>query len=132
MFIINFSIYKTKIHANNCLLKFVIQLELDKVSEAFREAHKARQELLEQWESTIVQMQKRDAEMDEASLQLMELRMEANKRQEGLKEQQVWPDLNVRTIISLREFKFSYHDFPLIVDIVVVAAQILILQKKLK
>lgn len=67
-------------------------------------------------------MQKRDAEMDEASLQLMELRMEANKRQEGLKEQQVWPDLNVRTIISLREFKFSYHDFPLIVDIVVVAA----------
>lgn len=68
------------------------QLELDKVSEAFREAHKARQELLEQWESTIVQMQKRDAEMDEASLQLMELRMEANKRQEGLKEQQQFLD----------------------------------------
>jgi len=68
------------------------QLELDKISEAFRDAHKARQELLQQWESTIQQMQKRDNEMDQSSLQLMELRVEVNKRKEGLKEKQNFLD----------------------------------------
>ena len=36
-----------------------------------------------------MQMQRRDNEMDDASLQLMELRVEVKKRQEGLKEKQV-------------------------------------------
>ena len=44
------------------------QLELDKTAEAFRKSHAERQELLHQWEATIQQMQKRDHDMDVATL----------------------------------------------------------------
>ena len=40
------------------------QVELDKTAEEFRAAHKERQNLIEQWESTIQQMHRRDAEVD--------------------------------------------------------------------
>ena len=59
------------------------------MSETFREAHKARQELLKQWENTIQQMQKRDIEMDQTSMELMSQRIEVNRRQKGLEENQV-------------------------------------------
>ena len=37
---------------------------LDKTAEQFRVAHAERQDLLVQWEATIEQMKRRDAEMD--------------------------------------------------------------------
>ena len=40
------------------------QIELDKTAEDFRKSHQDRQELIEQWEHTIEQMQRRDKEMD--------------------------------------------------------------------
>ena len=40
------------------------QIELDKTAEEFRRAHAERQELINQWEQTIEQMQRRDKEMD--------------------------------------------------------------------
>jgi len=40
------------------------QIELDKTAEDFRRAHMERQDLIEQWEHTIEQMQRRDSEMD--------------------------------------------------------------------
>lgn len=40
------------------------QIELDKTAEDFRKAHQERQNLIEQWEHTIEQMQRRDKEMD--------------------------------------------------------------------
>ena len=40
------------------------QIELDKTAEEFRKAHQERQDLINQWENTIDQMQKRDKEMD--------------------------------------------------------------------
>ena len=41
-----------------------LQIELDKTAEEFRRAHAERQDLIMQWENTIEQMQRRDAEMD--------------------------------------------------------------------
>ena len=69
-----------------------LKLELDKVSEAFREAHQARQELLQQWETTIQQMQRRDAEIDDTSLALMQLRRDGKRIQEQMKERQQFLD----------------------------------------
>lgn len=41
---------------------------MDKTAEEFRKIHAERQDLLEQWESTIEQMQKRDREMDQLAV----------------------------------------------------------------
>ena len=40
------------------------QIELDKTAEEFRKAHSDRRQLIDQWEHTIEQMQRRDNEMD--------------------------------------------------------------------
>lgn len=40
------------------------QIELDKTAQAFRQVHKEREELIGQWEHTLEQMKRRDAEMD--------------------------------------------------------------------
>ena len=40
------------------------QIGLDKTAEAFRQSHRDRQDLIEQWEQTIDQMKRRDQEMD--------------------------------------------------------------------
>jgi UDP-glucose:O-linked fucose beta-1,3-glucosyltransferase len=37
---------------------------LDKTAEDFRKAHQERQEIIQQWENTLEQMQRRDKEMD--------------------------------------------------------------------
>jgi hypothetical protein len=42
----------------------LFQIELDKTAEEFRKAHAEREELINQWEFTIDQMQRRDKEMD--------------------------------------------------------------------
>ncbi|XP_065679136.1 coiled-coil domain-containing protein 39 isoform X2 [Hydra vulgaris] len=68
------------------------QLELDKISEAYREAHKVRKKLLHQWEESIQQMQKRDLEIDNASLQLMELKIELKNKKSILNERQKFLD----------------------------------------
>ena len=41
---------------------------MDKTAEEFRKVHAERQNLLEQWENTIEQMQKRDREMDQLAV----------------------------------------------------------------
>ena len=40
------------------------QIELDNTAEMFRQAHRERQQLINQWEQTIHQMRKRDEDMD--------------------------------------------------------------------
>lgn len=40
---------------------------MDKTAEEFRKAHADRQNLINQWEVTIEQMQRRDNEMDHAA-----------------------------------------------------------------
>uniref|UniRef100_A0A8C0CI67 Coiled-coil domain-containing protein 39 n=1 Tax=Balaenoptera musculus TaxID=9771 RepID=A0A8C0CI67_BALMU len=44
------------------------QLELDKAAQDFRKIHNERQELIQQWENTIEQMQKRDRDIDNCAL----------------------------------------------------------------
>uniref|UniRef100_A0A5F9CHG6 Coiled-coil domain-containing protein 39 n=1 Tax=Oryctolagus cuniculus TaxID=9986 RepID=A0A5F9CHG6_RABIT len=44
------------------------QLELDKAAQDFNKIHNERQELIQQWENTIEQMQKRDGDIDNCAL----------------------------------------------------------------
>ncbi|XP_046349187.1 coiled-coil domain-containing protein 39-like isoform X1 [Haliotis rufescens] len=64
------------------------QIELDKTAEDFRKAHSERQELIQQWEYTIEQMQRRDKEMDLLAAQLARVKLEVRKREESIKEKQ--------------------------------------------
>lgn len=43
------------------------QIELDKTAEAFRQAHRDREQVISQWEQTIAQMRKRDQDMDKCA-----------------------------------------------------------------
>lgn len=68
------------------------QIELDKTAEDFRKAHQERQNLIEQWEHTIEQMQRRDKEMDLLAAKLARVKAEVRKREENIKEKQQFLD----------------------------------------
>ncbi|CAH6789200.1 coiled-coil domain-containing protein 39 [Phodopus roborovskii] len=62
------------------------QLELDKAAQDFRKIHLERQELIQQWESTIEQMQRRDQEIDNFALTLARIKQETREKEGVVKE----------------------------------------------
>ncbi|XP_005069770.1 coiled-coil domain-containing protein 39 [Mesocricetus auratus] len=62
------------------------QLELDKAAQDFRKIHLERQELIQQWESTIEQMQRRDQEIDNFALTLARIKQETREKESLVKE----------------------------------------------
>lgn len=66
------------------------QIELDKTAEEFRKAHADRLELINQWEITIEQMQRRDREMDQSALELAKIKEEVRKREQTISEKQLF------------------------------------------
>jgi UDP-glucose:O-linked fucose beta-1,3-glucosyltransferase len=55
---------KRKVLDHETTQTLTAQIELDKTAEDFRKAHQERQEIIQQWENTLEQMQRRDKEMD--------------------------------------------------------------------
>lgn len=55
---------KRKVLDHETTQTLTAQIELDKTAEDFRTAHQERQEIIQQWENTLEQMQRRDKEMD--------------------------------------------------------------------
>ncbi|PVD18338.1 hypothetical protein C0Q70_20887 [Pomacea canaliculata] len=66
----------------------VAQMELDKTAEDFRKAHAERQDLIQQWEFTIEQMQRRDKEMDLLALQLARIKIQVRHQEEAIRDKQ--------------------------------------------
>ncbi|XP_073660024.1 coiled-coil domain-containing protein 39 isoform X4 [Tursiops truncatus] len=62
------------------------QLELDKAAQDFRNIHNERQELIQQWENTIEQMQKRDRDIDNCALALAKIKQEIREKENLVKE----------------------------------------------
>ncbi len=58
---------KRKTLDNEVVETMAVQIELDKMAEDFRRAHREREELIRQWEKTIVQMKKRDENMNKCA-----------------------------------------------------------------
>eukprot|EP00118_Oscarella_pearsei_P001072 m.6513 g.6513 ORF g.6513 m.6513 type:complete len:941 (+) comp16077_c0_seq2:56-2878(+) len=64
------------------------QIELDRTAEAFRQSHREREAMIEKWEDTIGQMKKRDSEIEQASKDLVALKMEIHHMENGLRDKQ--------------------------------------------
>ncbi|XP_071508551.1 coiled-coil domain-containing protein 39-like [Diadema antillarum] len=79
---------KKKVLDNEMTETLTAQLEMDKTAEEFRKAHNDRQQLIEQWEATIEQMQRRDREMDRLATRLAEAKADLMDHEEMVKEKQ--------------------------------------------
>ena len=45
-----------------------LEVELDKIAATFRRSHKQRQQLIQQWERILVQMQRKDDDIDKLAI----------------------------------------------------------------
>uniref|UniRef100_H0VT24 Coiled-coil domain-containing protein 39 n=1 Tax=Cavia porcellus TaxID=10141 RepID=H0VT24_CAVPO len=77
---------KRKVLDNELTETLSAQLELDKAAQDFRKIHNERQELIDQWENTIQQMQKRDRDIDDCALALTEIKQEIKEKENLVKE----------------------------------------------
>ncbi|KAM6160081.1 coiled-coil domain-containing protein 39 [Erethizon dorsatum] len=77
---------KRKVLDNELTETLSAQLELDKAAQDFRKIHNERQELIEQWENTIEQMQKRDRDIDDCALALTRVKQETREKESLVKE----------------------------------------------
>uniref|UniRef100_A0A3P8Z808 Coiled-coil domain-containing protein 39 n=1 Tax=Esox lucius TaxID=8010 RepID=A0A3P8Z808_ESOLU len=74
---------------------YAFLIGLDKTAENFRQAHLERQELIGQWENTIEQMKKRDAEMQQCSMLLAQVNKEIRERNGDIKEKKTFLEREV-------------------------------------
>ncbi|EHB09713.1 Coiled-coil domain-containing protein 39 [Heterocephalus glaber] len=77
---------KRKVLDNELTETLSAQLELDKAAQDFQKIHNERQELIEQWENTIEQMQKRDRDIDDCALALTRIKQETREKESLVKE----------------------------------------------
>lgn len=112
---------KKRLLENEVTGTLTTQIELDKTAEAFRKAHDERMEVLEQWESIITQMQRRDEEMERGASalrgckdqikvtehQMMEKQQFLESEQENNHEKEKVVDVAERQVAKIR---LDYQD----------------------
>uniref|UniRef100_A0A8D2B0R3 Coiled-coil domain-containing protein 39 n=1 Tax=Sciurus vulgaris TaxID=55149 RepID=A0A8D2B0R3_SCIVU len=77
---------RRKVLDNELIETLSAQLELDKAAQDFRKIHDERQELIQQWENTIEQMQRRDQDIDNCALALIKVKQETREKENLVKE----------------------------------------------
>nr|XP_017446345.1 coiled-coil domain-containing protein 39 isoform X2 [Rattus norvegicus] len=104
---------KRKLLDNELTETLSAQLELDKAAQDFRKIHVERQELIQQWENTIEQMQRRDQEIDNCALALARIKQEAREKEGVVREKikflenEVGNNVEYERRISIAERKVS-------------------------
>ena len=64
----------------------VAQIELENTTEAFKELHNERQNLIKQWEEAVAMMTKRDEDIDKAQANYRAQKLEIREWQDKIKE----------------------------------------------
>ncbi len=66
----------------------VAQIELENTTEAFKQLHDERQDLIKQWEEAVTMMTKRDEDIDKAQANYRAQKIDIRKMQDKIKEKE--------------------------------------------
>ena len=66
----------------------VAQIELENTTEAFKQLHDERQDLIKQWEEAVRMMTKRDEDIDKAQANYRAQKIDIRKMQDKIKEKE--------------------------------------------
>lgn len=90
-----------KILDNEIMETQATQIELERTAEAFRRLYAERQQQIKQWQDTIAQMQKRDAEINAIAEHESELKSEVTLKQEKINEKKHFLDQLVQNNVEV-------------------------------
>ncbi|CAF0873509.1 unnamed protein product [Adineta ricciae] len=72
------------------LVYSILEVELDKIAGTFRRSHSQRQQLIKQWEIILIQMQRKDNDIDKLAQELVQIKIKLRSSGQKLNEQKIF------------------------------------------
>ncbi|CAF1386454.1 unnamed protein product [Rotaria magnacalcarata] len=69
---------------------YSLQVELDKIADTFRRSYAHRQQLIQRWETMLVQMQRKDYDIDKLAIKFVQTKVRARAKEQELSEQKLF------------------------------------------
>ncbi|CAF4134162.1 unnamed protein product, partial [Rotaria sp. Silwood2] len=67
-----------------------LQVELDKIADIFRRSYTQRQQLIKRWETILVQMQRKDYDIDRLAIELIQIKAKTRIKEQELSQQKIF------------------------------------------
>ncbi|CAF1269971.1 unnamed protein product [Adineta steineri] len=83
------------------------EIELDKIANTFRRSHKQRQQLIQQWETILIQMQRKDYDIDKFSMELLQIKIISRTKEQELNEQKIFYEREQKNNIIMEKIIHS-------------------------
>ncbi|CAF1211887.1 unnamed protein product [Rotaria sordida] len=69
---------------------YSLQVELDKIADRFRRSYIQRQQLIKRWETILVQMQRKDHDIDRLAIELIQIKAKTRIKEQELNQQKIF------------------------------------------